>query len=149
MGKDAKSDSRGSAEGKMNVNKIMPKPMQIKTALESRGDFGIHIGSTSVAGKMAAKGTVKSFKMIGMNLTVINLSVGVRMLTPRGLILGSFGTKLMGLVAFILDAYRDSLWQHKRWPSAFTCVKSFTTNGKEQVSISAFTICKEGQFISL
>ena len=47
--------------------------------------------------------------MIGMNTAVINLSIGERVLTPRSLILRSFGTGLLRLVALILDADSDPL----------------------------------------
>ena len=81
--------------------------------------------------------------MIGMNVAVVNLGVGIRVLTPRSLILGSFGTGLMGLIALILDANSDTFGQDRRWTATFASVKSFTTNGKKKIAIPAFSICEK------
>ena len=98
---------------------------------------------------MTTKRAVKSLKMIGMNVAVVNLGVGIRVLTPRSLILGSFGTVLMGLVALILDADSDPFRQDRRRATAFTSVKSFTTNGKKKIAVATFPICEKREFVGL
>src|SRR6266436_699396 len=113
------------------------------------GCFGIHIGLSSKGRTFSAQGTKERFGMIGMDISLFNSTSCLRMFLPWALIFGSLSPFLMCLCTFILHPDVHTSFESLLGSSWFSIFYKFIAYLKEQISITALTICKDTQVMSL
>ena len=72
--------------GEMDPDKIMDDPIDIEALLEPFFLFGIGSGFSAIGCTPSVQGGIKGLQTIGVNLGVLNLRRGLRMLPARGLV---------------------------------------------------------------
>jgi hypothetical protein len=66
--------------------------------------LGIGVGLAPITGHASSECTVESLQMIGMNVLVLYILLGVRMFGFGCLILGPFASSFVGLRALVLQS---------------------------------------------
>src|SRR2546425_5081732 len=87
--------------------------------------------------------------MIGMDISLCNSTSCLRMFLPWALIFGSLSPFLMCLCTFILHPDVHTSFESLLGSSWFSIFYQFMAYLKEQISITALTICKDTQVMSL
>src|SRR5712691_92944 len=107
------------------------------------------IGLSAKGGTFSAQGTPERFGMIGMDVRLGNGPSGLRMFPPGALIFGSLSPFFMRLCTFILHPDVHTSFECLLGSSWLAIVHQFMTYLKEEISIAAFTICKDTQIVRL
>ena len=87
--------------------------------------------------------------MIGMNVHLCNGTSCLRMFSPWTLIFGALSPFFMRLGTFILDAEVHTSFERLLGSSWFAIFHQFMTYLKEQIAITALTIRKDTEIMSM
>ena len=101
---NTKCDGRNLFGCEMGSDEIVQDPVGIQASLQSRLVFGIGIGFAPITGHASSECAVESFQMIGMNVLVLYILLGVRMFGFGRLILGPFASSFVDLRALAIHS---------------------------------------------
>lgn len=133
----------------MNSKEIVHHPVHPQQPLQSRGGFGVRIGLSSKGGAFSPQSTKERFGMIGMDIRLGNDPSCRRMFLPWTLVFGALWTFFMRLCPFILHPDVHTSFASLLGSSWFAIFYKFMAYLKEQIAITALTIRKETQVMSM
>ena len=102
--------------------------------------FSISISVSTKSRIAATKRTVKSFTVIGVDITGINILYSFWMLRARCFVLGTLRSSFMCLGAFVFYPYLCSFLERPARTPSFSCVEQFKTYLKQNNTVSTLSI---------